>query len=161
MKNFFYKLWDRLEKKIILDTDLPAERRKKVTLVMIILLCHFTGVLSITKAILTPSSFIELLMPVIFNIVVGTALVIYFITKRLSIILYPFLFMILFIPVVFQIVVGGFSSQGAVPIIFWSILAPVSAYLLRRYRICLFPALQKMKRELKRVWGCFPVTTSC
>ncbi len=134
MKNHFSNLWNRLERASTLETDSPREKRQKVTLVMIALFCCLTGVISITQGLITSRPVIEILMPFSFNIVVGTALFIYFITKRFGILLYPFLIMILCIPAFFQSSIGGFSGQGSVPIIAWSILAPFGSLMFQDIR---------------------------
>ncbi|UCE17772.1 MAG: hypothetical protein JSV84_12935 [Gemmatimonadota bacterium] len=134
MKRVFYTLWNRLERISVLDTDSPAQRRQKVILVMIALFCCLTGVISIAQGIRNSRPLVEILMPLLFTIVVGTALFFYFRTKRFPHLLYPFLIMILFIPVFFQISIGGFSGQGSVPIIFWSILAPFGSLMFQDTR---------------------------
>jgi signal transduction histidine kinase len=134
MKHFFYNLWIRLERISVLGTDSPGDKRQKVTLVMIAIFCCLTGLLSITQGLVTSRPFIEVLMPFIFTIVVGTALFTYFFTKRFDLLLYPFLIMILFIPIFFQMSIGGFSGQGSVPIIFWSILAPFGSLMFQNIR---------------------------
>jgi signal transduction histidine kinase len=134
MKHFFYNLWNRLEKISVLDTDSPGKRRQKVTLVMIAIFCCLTGLLSITQNLITSRPIIEVLMPFMFTIVVGTALLIYFFTRRFNILLYPFLIMILCIPIFFQMSIGGFSGQGSVPIIFWSILAPFGSLMFQNIK---------------------------
>ena len=134
MKHYFNHLWNRLEAISVLDTDSPGERRQKVTLVMIAFFCSLTGLISVTRGIFISRPIVEVLMPSIFVIIVGMALFTYFFTKRFAILLYPFLIMILCIPVIFQIGIGGFSGQGSVPIIFWSILAPFGSLMFQTIR---------------------------
>ena len=112
MKDFVSNLWSHLESVCTLETDSPREKRQKVTLVMIAAFCCHTGVLSITQSTITSRPIIEILMRFSFNIVVGTALLIYFSTKRLATLLHPFLMIILCIPVVFQASIGGFFGTG-------------------------------------------------
>jgi signal transduction histidine kinase len=134
MRHFLYDFWKKLEQISVLDTDPPAERRRKVTLVMIAVFCCLTGVMSITWNVITSSPFVEILMPLLFTSVVGIASFTYFITKRFALLLYPFLIMILCIPVFFQISIGGLAAQGTLPIIFWSILAPFGSLMFQNIR---------------------------
>ena len=134
MKRFMHRLWNHLERISVLDTDSPGERRRKVTLVMIAVFCCLTGVTTITQNLITSRPFIEVLSPLTFTLIVGTALFTYFLTKRFALLLYPFLIMILCIPVFFQISIGGFSGQGSVPIILWSILAPFGSLMFQNIR---------------------------
>ncbi len=131
MKKYYYNLWNYLERICVLETDSPARRRQKVTLVMIAILCCFTGLITITNSLINSRPIFEVLMPLTFTLIVGIALVIYLYTKRFTILLYSFLTMILCIPVFFQISIGGFSGQGSVPIILWSILAPFGSMMFQ------------------------------
>jgi signal transduction histidine kinase len=134
MRNYFRGLWNRLDRISTLDTDSPGERRQKVVLVMTATLCCLTGIVSGTRSVIISRPYIEVLMPYSFAVIVGIAIWIFFFTKRFNLLLYPFLIMILFIPVFFQISIGGFSGQGYVPIIFWSILAPFGALMFQNVR---------------------------
>ncbi len=134
MKNYLYKFWIRLEKISVSETDSQSIKRKKVTLVLISIFCVLTGIISAAQNLIMSRPVIEVIMPGIFTITVGTALLIYFITKRFPILLYAFLIMILCIPVFLQMVTGGFSGQGSVSVIFWSILAPFGSLMFQNVR---------------------------
>lgn len=131
MKKYYQNLWDYVERICLLETDSTTRRRQKVTLVMIAIFCCFTGLITITNNLINSRPIIEVLMPLTFTLIVGIALVIYLYTKRFTILLYSFLTMILCIPVFFQISIGGFSGQGSVPIILWSILAPFGSMMFQ------------------------------
>jgi len=134
MRRYFFDFWNRLVRVSVLETDTAGEKRQKVTLVMIAAFCTLTGVLSIAQNLITSRPIVEVLMPLTFTVVVGIALAVYFYSKRFATLLYPFLTMILCIPVVFQIGIGGFSGQGSVPIILWSVLAPFGSLMFQNSR---------------------------
>jgi len=131
MKNFFKNFWKFFEKISVLETDSPKDRRQKVTLVILVVFCCLTGILSIINGIVNSRPLFETMMPISFTTVVGIALIVYFFTKRFSILLYSFLIMILCIPFLFQISIGGFSGQGSVPILVWALLAPFGALMFQ------------------------------
>jgi signal transduction histidine kinase len=134
MRHYFITFWNHLERISVLETDSPGQRRQKVTLVMIALFCCFTGVISIAQNLITLRPIIEVVVPLTFTVIVGTALIIYFYTKRFAILLYSFLTTILCVPAFFQISIGGFSGQGSVPIILWSLLAPFGSLMFQNTR---------------------------
>jgi signal transduction histidine kinase len=134
MRQTFIKLWSHFERSVVLEADSPGKKRQKVTLVIIAAFCCFTGLITVTQNIIVTRPFVEVLMPFTFTLIVGTALTVYFLSKRFAILLYPFLTMILFIPVFFQISIGGFSGQGAVPIFLWSLLSPFGALMFQNIR---------------------------
>ena len=94
MKNMFKNLWMFFEKNSVLETDSPSERRRKVTLVMLTVLCCLSGVLVVTRNLIISRPFIEILMPGTFVMIVGIAFVVYLYTKQFAYLLYPFLTMI-------------------------------------------------------------------
>ena len=132
MKNILHHMWVRLERVSVLETDAPGERRRKVTLVVISCFCIIVGILSGTDLYVTHGPVAEVLMPFAYAIVVGIALLVYFVTKRLPILLYLFLFMILWTPFVLQWVSGGFAASSNVSL--WAILAPFGSLMFQNTR---------------------------
>ncbi len=132
MKHALYNLWTHLEGAITLDTDTHEERRHRVTLVVLTGLCVIASVVwgTLYYAILGPT--ITMFITYGFTVVVGTALLIYFITKRFTLLLYPFFVMILWNPIAMQWSLGGFSASGA--LMFWSILAPLCSLMFQDIR---------------------------
>jgi class 3 adenylate cyclase len=103
-----------------------------VTLVVLTGLCVIASVVwgTLYYAILGPT--ITMFITYGFTIVLGTALLIYFITKRFTLLLYPFFIMILWNPIAMQWSLGGFSASGA--LMFWSILAPLCSLMFQDIR---------------------------
>lgn len=134
MKALFVKLWDHLVRLSVLDTDSPRERRRKVTLVVIAILSCLEGVWSTFNSIAGDEKFVIIMIPIVYIVVVGSSLLVFFLTKRFSILLYPFLIMILVTPVFFQTIGGGFSQPGTISIILWSLLAPFGALMFQSVR---------------------------
>ena len=134
MQHFFRTLWARLEKMSTLETDSPGERRRKVTLVIIVILSCICGIFSFTNSYVTTGLSIYVVIPLSYATIVGTATLIFLITKRFGLLLYSFLAMILCIPVIFQWSVGGITSPVTSSIIFWSILAPLGSLMFQTVR---------------------------
>jgi signal transduction histidine kinase len=134
MKHFFYMLWDRLKRASTLETDSPGEKRRKVTLVVIAILSCVCGIISGTNSSITSGLNVYALIPFSFTIIVGAAMLIFFITKRFGLLLYPFLLMILCTPALFQWSIGGIASPASITIIFWSILAPFGSLMFQDAR---------------------------
>ncbi len=130
MKNFFLNLWNRLEKASTSDTDSPGERRSKLTLVLIAILCScITFILIALNYVFLEKLDFGMLM---FLIILCIALSIYFFTKRFAVLVYPFLLMILCMPAIVQSSFGGYREAGDA--IFWSILAPLGALMFQSVR---------------------------
>jgi len=101
MKSFQQSLGS-LEKIVTLDTDAPEERRRKITLVVITALCTVASIIwgSLYYVILGPT--ITTFITYGFTVVLGIALIIYFLTKQFTLLLYAFFFMILWNPIAMQ-----------------------------------------------------------
>ena len=134
MKDLYHHVWSRLEKVSTLDTNSPEERRRKATLVVITILCCYTGIFSGTRSFLISEPVSSIIIPFTFSIFSGIALIIFFVTKRFTVLLYSFLFLILLIPVIFQLLGGGYTEPGSIPIVFWAILAPFSSLMFQNLR---------------------------
>jgi signal transduction histidine kinase len=134
MGHFLANLWNTVEKASALETDSPEMRRRKVTLVVVALLSCTMGIITGTNSYITSGLRADALIPYLFTTVIGLALLMFFLTKRFSILLYPFLVMMLWLPVLFQWSAGGFSVPGATSIIFWSLLAPLGALMFQNTR---------------------------
>jgi signal transduction histidine kinase len=135
MRTLFSNLREDIERFSALDTDYPGEKRRKVTLVLIAMLCCLTGIMSGTRSYFISEPIINILLPYTFTTVVGIALIVFFFTKRFAILLHSFLLMILCIPVIFQCGVGGYTGDpGTIIIIFWSILAPFGSLMFQNAR---------------------------
>jgi adenylate cyclase len=115
-----------------LDTDSPEERRRKVTLVVITGLCTIASVLwgTLYFAIFGPIT--ATFITYGFTVVLGIALLIYFITKRFAFLLYVFFLMIFWNPIAMQWSLGGFAASGV--LMLWSILAPFSSLLFQNVK---------------------------
>ena len=85
MKDVIINFWNRFERAITLETDSPDVKRRKVTLVVIAILCSFTGLFFGTRNYVDNRPFSEILMPYLFLSVVGSATLIYFHTRRFAI----------------------------------------------------------------------------
>ncbi len=119
MKHSFYQFASSLEKICTLDTDSPEERRRKVTLGVITVLCTIASIIwsTLYYAIFGPTT-----TPFItfgFTVVLGIALLIYFKTKRFNFLLYVFFFMSLWNPIAMQWSLGGFAASGV--LMLWSL----------------------------------------
>ena len=132
MKHFFQQFWSFFENKCISDTDSPAERRSKVTLVVITGLCTIASIIWGTLYYVIFGPIITTFITYGFTVVLGAALPIYFITKRFTILLYVFFFMIFWNPIAMQWSLGGFAASGVVML--WSILAPFSSLMFQNLR---------------------------
>jgi signal transduction histidine kinase len=134
MRKVLHRMWSRVELASVLDSDSAEMRRRKTSLVVIALLSCLTGVISITNTLAAAEAARNLIPPIIFIAVIGSATFLFLRTKRLAVLLYPFLLLTLCIPVAFQLIIGGFSGSGSPPIILWALLAPVGALLFRSTR---------------------------
>jgi signal transduction histidine kinase len=147
MKQSFLSLWNHLEKVSVLKTDSQSMRRQKVTLVMVAILRRqkvtlvmvailscLMGVITVTRYYIISGISYAVILPGIFVLVVGTAILLFFVTKRFGVLLYPFLLTILCIPVIFHRSDGGFSGQTGIGILFWAILAPLGALMFQSIR---------------------------
>jgi high-affinity Fe2+/Pb2+ permease len=112
MKQFLYHFWGFLEESCTLDTDSPEDRRGKVTLVVITGLCTIASVIwgTLYYAIFGPTT--TAFITYGFTVVLGIALLIYFITKQFTFLLYVFFFMIFWNPIAMQWSLGGFAASG-------------------------------------------------
>ena len=119
----------RLEGTCTLDSDPVEERRHKVTLVLLCGVCFFASMVwgALYYAILGPT--VTVFITYGFTAVVGTALLVFFLTKRFDLLLYPFLLMILWNPIAMQWSLGGFAASGV--LMTWSILAPFCALMFQ------------------------------
>jgi class 3 adenylate cyclase len=67
-----------------------------------------------------------------FTVVLGIALLIYFITKRFNFLLYIFFLMIFWNPIAMQWSLGGFAASGV--LMLWSLLAPFSSLMFQNIK---------------------------
>jgi adenylate cyclase len=120
------------EKISTLDTDSSEERRRKVTLVVITGLCTIASVVwgTLYFAIFGPIT--TTFITYGFTVVLGIALLIYFITKRFTFLLYVFFLMIFWNPIAMQWSLGGFAASGV--LMLWSILAPFSSLMFQNIK---------------------------
>ena len=95
MKQYLTGLWNRFEAVSVLETDSPEEQRRKMTLIVITILCCLTGIASGIRTYFLDGIAAGTIMPFIFSTVSGMAILIYLITKRFTILLYSFLILIL------------------------------------------------------------------
>lgn len=132
MKDLLRNLWIHLERSCALDTDPVEERRRKVTLVVLSGICFVASIVwgTLYYAILGPTITVPITYG--FTIVVGTALLVFFVTKRFALLLYPFFLMILWNPIAMQWSLGGFAASGG--LMMWSVLAPVCALMFQTMR---------------------------
>jgi len=131
-----HDLWSCLQKLSTLDTDRVDERRHKVTLVILSGICIVASIVwgALYLVILGPT--LTVFITFGFTAVVGAALIIFFATRRIRLLLYPFLLMILWNPIAMQWSLGGFSASGV--LMTWSILAPVGALMFQTVRMALW-----------------------
>jgi adenylate cyclase len=129
---FFQRSLGFLEKLVTLDNDAPEERRRKITLVVITALCTFASFIwgSLYYVILGPTT--TTFITYGFTVVLGIALIIYFLTKQFTLLLYAFFFMILWNPIAMQWSLGGFAASGV--LMLWSILAPFSSLMFQNIK---------------------------
>jgi adenylate cyclase len=135
-------MWSRhalgscLQKLSTLDTDNVDERRHKVTLVILSGICIVASVIwgALYLALLGPT--LTMFITFGFTAVIGVALMVFFATRQIEMLLYPFFLMILWNPIAMQWSLGGFSASGVV--MTWSILAPVGALMFQTVRIALW-----------------------
>ena len=132
MKQFLYHFWSFLEKSCTLDTDSPEDRRGKVTLVVITGLCTIASVIwgTLYYAIFGPTT--TTFITYGFTVVLGIALLIFFITKQFTFLLYVFFFMIFWNPIAMQWSLGGFAASGV--LMLWSLLAPFSSLMFQNIK---------------------------
>lgn len=132
MTDLLRNLRIQLERSCTLDTDPVEERRHKVTLVVLSGICFVASIVwgTLYYAILGPT--ITVAITYGFTIVVGTALLVFLVTKRFALLLYPFFLMILWNPIAMQWSLGGFAASGV--LMTWSVLAPVCALMFQSIR---------------------------
>ena len=120
------------EKVSILDTDSPEERRRKVTLVVITALCTVASIIwgTMYYVLLGPNTTVFITYG--FTIILGIALLIFYLTKRFAFLLYVFFFMILWNPIAMQWSLGGFVASGV--LMLWSVLAPFSSLMFQNVK---------------------------
>ncbi len=132
MRHTQSRLRARLERAATLETDTFEERRNKVTLVLLTGICVCASIVwaALYFAVLGPAA----TMYITFGLtaVVGAALLLFFATKRLGLLLYPFFFMILWNPIAMQWSLGGFAASGV--LMTWSVLAPFCALMFQSTR---------------------------
>ena len=121
-----------LERICTSSTDPVDERRRKVTLVVLSGICFIASIVwgALYYAILGPTITVPITFG--FTVVVGTALLVFLITKRFGLLLYPFFLMILWNPIVMQWSLGGFAASGV--LMTWSVLAPFCALMFQSIR---------------------------
>ncbi|MFQ5955762.1 MAG: hypothetical protein ACE5JZ_11925, partial [Kiloniellales bacterium] len=102
MNHLLRNIWIRLERASTLDGDPVDERRHKVTLVVLCGICFIASIVwgTLYYAILGPT--VTVLITYGFTVVVGSALLVFFATKRFGLLLYPFFLMILWNPIAMQ-----------------------------------------------------------
>jgi len=132
MRLFFSDFWKQLEKLCTLDFDSPEKRREKVTLVVITGLCTLASIIWGTLYFVLLGATITTYITFGFTVIVGTALLVFFITKRFSLLLYVFFFMIFWNPIAMQWSLGGFSASGV--LMLWSLLAPFSSLMFQNIK---------------------------
>jgi len=121
-----------LEQFSVLESDTLEERRQKVTLVILTGVCFCASILwgTLYLSIFGPTPTVFITYG--FTLVLGLALLVFFATKRLVLLLYPFFFMILWNPIAMQWSLGGFAASGV--LMTWSILAPFCALMFQSVR---------------------------
>ncbi len=132
MKHSLYHFRSFLEKSCTLGTDSPDERRRKVTLVVITGLCTIASVVwgTLYYVIFGPTTTTFLTYG--FTVILGIAILIYFITKGFNFLLYVFFFMIFWNPIAMQWSLGGFAASGV--LMLWSLLAPFSSLMFQNIK---------------------------
>ena len=121
-----------LERACTSGAEPVAERRHKVTLVVLSGVCILASIVwgALYYAILGPTA--TVLITYGFTVVVGAALLVFLVTKRFALLLYPFFLMILWNPIAMQWSLGGFAASGV--LMTWSILAPFCALMFQSSR---------------------------
>lgn len=132
MKNSLLSLSHYFENACTLETDSAEERRSKITLAVITSLCSVASIIWGTLYYLIFGPIITTFITYGFTIVVGTALLIFFMTKRYNLLLYVFFFMILWNPIAMQWTLGGFAASGV--LMTWSLLAPFCSLMFQNIR---------------------------
>lgn len=129
MKPTLDNLRNFLEGTCTLTTDSVEERRRKVTLVVLSGICFIASIGwgAVYYVILGPTITVPITYG--FTVVVGIALLVFFITKRFNLLLYSFFLMILWNPIAMQWSLGGFAASGVV--MTWSLLAPFCALMFQ------------------------------
>lgn len=112
-----------------MESDSPAERRSKVTLVVITGLCTIASIIWGTLYYALFGFVITTFLTYGFTVILGTALLIFFKTKRFTFLLYIFFFVIFWIPIAMQWSMGGFTASGV--LMLWSILIPFSSLMFQ------------------------------
>jgi len=132
MRQMLSDIRTRFERASVLETDTLEERRHKVTLVVLTAICFCASLVwgFMYLLILGPATTVFITFG--FTLVIGAALLVFFITKRLSLLLYPFIFMILWNPIAMQWSLGGFAASGV--LMTWSLLAPFCALMFQNVR---------------------------
>jgi len=125
MKNFFLRICTH-------ETDPPEVRRRKVSLVIISCFCSITAVAVSILVIYLSGPGGEGYLLLLFALIVGTAIVMFVMTRRFNILLYTFLFSILFTPFLVQWLTGGFKASGATAL--WGMLAPFGSLMFLDFR---------------------------
>jgi class 3 adenylate cyclase len=115
-----------------LDSDPPEMKRRKVTLVVITTLCTAASIIWGTMYYVLLGATYTVFITYGFTLVLGIALIIFFLTKRFAFLLYVFFFMILWNPIAMQLSLGGFAASGV--LMLWSVLAPFSALMFQNVR---------------------------
>ena len=120
----------KLTKYISTDRDSIEDQTKKIILVMISASCVVCGVIwgSLYWGLL--GICIPMFLPYIFSLTVAIAMIHFFKTKSISILLFAQIVMIWIIPTTLQWTLGGFVSSGIV--IMWSCLAPITSLLFEK-----------------------------
>ncbi len=132
MRLVFSNFWKQLEKLCTLDCDSSEIRREKVTLVVITGLCTLASIIWGTLYYVLLGPAITTYITFGFTVIVGTALFIFLITKRFSLLLYVFFFMIFWNPIAMQWSLGGFAASGV--LMLWSLLAPFSSLMFQNIK---------------------------
>ena len=120
------------EKVSTLDTDSPEVRRRKVTLVVITVLCTVASIIWGTMYYVFLGPNMTVFITYGFTVILGIALLIFYLTKRFTFLLYVFFFMILWNPIAMQWSLGGFAASGV--LMLWSVLAPFSSLMFQNVK---------------------------
>ncbi len=125
-------VWNFLERNCTSDADSVDQRRHKVTLVVLTAICVIASVIwgTLYYAVLGPTITVPITFG--FTLVVGAALLVFFLAKNFALLLYPFIFMILWNPIAMQWSLGGFAASGV--LMTWSLLAPFCALMFQGIR---------------------------
>lgn len=129
MKANFFRLWSRLESILATDADSAEQRRRRATLIAISTFSIITGIIAGTNTLLNSGSTLHVLIPYTFSFVVGLALLVFFASRKFSVLLYTFLFMTLCTPFIYHWSLGGFAFPSTP--LFWPALAPIGALMFQ------------------------------